>query len=144
MAVLTTRVQRFFHLFLFLSTTSEKSFIPYKNYKISFFSLTKITRSRDQFWATRPRPQRFETKTGTKQPKPRPRPQKLVSRPTALDSMIIYYAKEQEESPLHCVVCIFRIKTRYVILRGITKSLTSGPMNVENSISTVIFQILTC
>ena len=28
MAVLTTRVQRFFHLF-FLSTTSEKSFIPY-------------------------------------------------------------------------------------------------------------------
>ena len=30
MAVLTTRVQRFFHLFFFLSTTSEKSFIPYK------------------------------------------------------------------------------------------------------------------
>ena len=29
MAVLTTRVQRFFYLF-FLSTTSEKSFIPYK------------------------------------------------------------------------------------------------------------------
>ena len=29
MAVLTTRVQRFFHLFI-LSTTSEKSFIPYK------------------------------------------------------------------------------------------------------------------
>ena len=29
MAVLTTRVQRFFHLF-FLSTTSEKSFILYK------------------------------------------------------------------------------------------------------------------
>ena len=29
MAILTTRVQRFFHLF-FLSTTSEKSFIPYK------------------------------------------------------------------------------------------------------------------
>ena len=29
MAVLTARVQRFFHLF-FLSTTSEKSFIPYK------------------------------------------------------------------------------------------------------------------
>ena len=29
MAVLSTRVQRFFHLF-FLSTTSEKSFIPYK------------------------------------------------------------------------------------------------------------------
>ena len=28
MAVLTTRVQRFFHFFL--STTSEKSFIPYK------------------------------------------------------------------------------------------------------------------
>ena len=29
MAVLTTRVQRFFHLF-FLITTSEKLFIPYK------------------------------------------------------------------------------------------------------------------
>ena len=29
MAVLTTRVQRFFHCF-FLSTTSEKSFIPWK------------------------------------------------------------------------------------------------------------------
>ena len=29
MAVLTARVQRFFHLF-FLSTTSEKSLIPYK------------------------------------------------------------------------------------------------------------------
>ena len=29
MAIPTTRVQRFFHLF-FLSTTSEKSFIPYK------------------------------------------------------------------------------------------------------------------
>ena len=29
MAVLTTRVQRFFHLFI-LSTTSEKSFNPYK------------------------------------------------------------------------------------------------------------------
>ena len=29
MAVLTARVQRFFHLFI-LSTTSEKSFIPYK------------------------------------------------------------------------------------------------------------------
>ena len=29
MAILTTRVQRFFHLF-FLSTASEKSFIPYK------------------------------------------------------------------------------------------------------------------
>ena len=31
MAILTTRVQRFFHLFFFyLSTTNEKSFIPYK------------------------------------------------------------------------------------------------------------------
>ena len=30
MAVLTTRVQRFFHLFFFLSTTREKSFIPWK------------------------------------------------------------------------------------------------------------------
>ena len=29
MAILTTGVQRFFHLFI-LSTTSEKSFIPYK------------------------------------------------------------------------------------------------------------------
>ena len=29
MAILATRVQRFFHLF-FLNTTSEKSFIPYK------------------------------------------------------------------------------------------------------------------
>ena len=29
MAILTARVQRFFHLFI-LSTTSEKSFIPYK------------------------------------------------------------------------------------------------------------------
>ena len=30
MAILTARVQRFFHLFI-LSTTSEKSFIPYKS-----------------------------------------------------------------------------------------------------------------
>ena len=29
MAILTARVQRFFHLFI-LSTTSEKSFVPYK------------------------------------------------------------------------------------------------------------------
>ena len=29
MAILTARIQRFFHLFI-LSTTSEKSFIPYK------------------------------------------------------------------------------------------------------------------
>ena len=29
MAILTARVQRFFHLFV-LSSTSEKSFIPYK------------------------------------------------------------------------------------------------------------------
>ena len=29
MAILTARVQRFFHLFI-LSTTSEKSFIPWK------------------------------------------------------------------------------------------------------------------
>ena len=29
MAILTARVQRFFHMFI-LSTTSEKSFIPYK------------------------------------------------------------------------------------------------------------------
>ena len=31
MAVLTTRVQQLFHLFFFLSTTSEKLFIPYKD-----------------------------------------------------------------------------------------------------------------
>ena len=31
---------------------------------------------------------------------------------------------------------------RYVILRGMTKSLISGRMDVENSISTVTFQIL--
>ena len=29
MAILTARIQRFFHLFI-LSTTNEKSFIPYK------------------------------------------------------------------------------------------------------------------
>ena len=29
MAILTARIQRFFHVFI-LSTTSEKSFIPYK------------------------------------------------------------------------------------------------------------------
>ena len=58
--------------------------------------------------------------------------------------MIIYYAKGQEKSPLYCVVCIFRTKMRYVILRGMTKSLVSGRMDVENSFSTVIFQILTC
>ena len=57
--------------------------------------------------------------------------------------MIIYYAKGQEKSPLYCVACIFRAKMRYVILRGITKSPISGRMDVEKSISTVIFQILT-
>ena len=57
--------------------------------------------------------------------------------------MIIYYAKEHEKSPLHCAICIFRSKLRYVILRGMTKSLISGRMDLENSISTVIFQILT-
>ena len=56
--------------------------------------------------------------------------------------MIIHYAKGQEKSPLYCVVCIFRAKMRDVILRGMTKSLISGRMNVENSISTVIYQIL--
>ena len=58
--------------------------------------------------------------------------------------MIIYYAKGQEKSPLYCVICIFRAKMRFVILMGMTKLLISGRMNVENSISTVIFQILTC
>ena len=57
--------------------------------------------------------------------------------------MIIYYAKEQEKSPLYCVICIFCAKMRYVILWGMTKSLISGRMDVENSISTIIFQILT-
>ena len=57
--------------------------------------------------------------------------------------MILYYVKGQEKSPLYCVVCIFRAKMRYVILRGMTKSLISGRMDVENSISTVIFPILT-
>ena len=56
--------------------------------------------------------------------------------------MIICYAKGQEKSPLYCVVCIVRAKMRYVILKGITKSLISGRMYVENSISTAIFQIL--
>ena len=57
--------------------------------------------------------------------------------------MITCYVKGQEKSPLYCVVCIFRAKMRNVILRGMTKSLISGRMDVENSISTVIFQILT-
>ena len=58
--------------------------------------------------------------------------------------MIIDYAKVQEKSPLYCVVYIFRAKMRYVILWGMTKSLISDRMEVENSISTDIFQILTC
>ena len=37
--------------------------------------------------------------------------------------MIIYHAKEHEKSSLYCVVYIFRAKMRYVILRGMTKSL---------------------
>ena len=57
--------------------------------------------------------------------------------------MNIYYAKGQEKSPLYCVVYIFRAKMCYVILRGMSKSLHSGRMDVENSISTVIFPILT-
>ena len=52
--------------------------------------------------------------------------------------MITYYVKGQEKNPLYCVVYIFRAKMHYVILRGITKSLISGRMDVENSISTVI------
>ena len=50
------------------------------------------------------------------------------------DSMTIYYAKGQEKSPLYCVICIFCPKMRYVILQGMTKSLISGHMDVENSI----------
>ena len=57
--------------------------------------------------------------------------------------MIIYYAKGQEKSPIYCVICIFRAKMRYVILRGLTKSLISGRMDVANSISNVRFQIFT-
>ena len=57
--------------------------------------------------------------------------------------MITYHVKGQEKSPLNCVVCIFRAKMRYVILRGMIKSLISGRMDIESSISTVIFQILT-
>ena len=56
--------------------------------------------------------------------------------------MIIYYAKRQEKSPIYCVVCIFRAKMRYVFYRGMTKSVICGRMDVENSISIVIFQIL--
>ena len=57
--------------------------------------------------------------------------------------MSTYFVKGQEKSPLFCVVCIFRAKMLYVILLGMTKSLISGRMDIENSISTVIFQILT-
>ena len=57
--------------------------------------------------------------------------------------MTIYYVEGQEKSLLYCVVCIFRTKMRYVILRGMTKSRISGRTDVENSFSTVIFQILT-
>ena len=57
--------------------------------------------------------------------------------------MTIYYVKGPEKNPLYCVICILRAKMRYVILLGMTKSLISGRMDVENSISTVIFQILT-
>ena len=56
--------------------------------------------------------------------------------------MIIYYAKGQEKSPLYCVICIFHAKMPYVILTRMTKSLISGCMDEENSISTVMFQIL--
>ena len=41
------------------------------------FYLQKLPGLETNFWATRPRPQRFETKTGAKQPRPRPRPQKI-------------------------------------------------------------------
>ena len=39
------------------------------------------------------------------------------------------------------IVCIFCAKMHYVFQRGMTKSLVSGSMDKENSISTVIFQI---
>ena len=57
--------------------------------------------------------------------------------------MFTYYAKGQEKSPLYCVVWIFRAKMGYVIQREMTKSLISDRTDVENSISTVIFPILT-
>ena len=47
--------------------------------------------------------------------------------------MIIHYAKGQEKSPLYFVICIFRAKMRYVTLGGMTKSLISGHMDVENT-----------
>ena len=56
--------------------------------------------------------------------------------------MITYFAKGQEKSSLYCAFCIFHAKMRYVIPKEMTKSLIPGRMDVENSISTVIFQIL--
>ena len=44
-----------------------------QNYSILF---TKISWSRDQFWATKPRPRWLETEIGAKEPRPRPRPHK--------------------------------------------------------------------
>ena len=52
--------------------------------------------------------------------------------------MIMHYAKGREKNHLYCVICIFRAKMRYVILRGMTKSLISGRMDVGNSISTLL------
>ena len=69
----------------------------------------------------------------------------LENSTTSLDNpLYIYCAKGQEKSHIYCVVCGFRANVRYVFLRGMTESLISGRMDVENSISTVIFQILTC
>ena len=66
---------------------------------------------------------------------------KLFNSEQRLDDYILF--KGPEKSPLYCVICILRAKMRYVILLGMTKSPISGRMDVENSISTVIFQILT-
>ena len=55
----------------------------------------------------------------------------------------LYIMLKGKRKALYIVVCIFRVKMRYVILRGITQSLISGRMDVENSISAVIFPILT-
>ena len=66
---------------------------------------------------------------------------KLFNSEQRLDDYILCYSAKK--SPLYCVMYIFHAKMRYVILRGMTKSPISGRMDVENSISTVIFQILT-
>ena len=45
---------------------------------------------------------------------------------------------------LYIVLFAFSVLKCYVIQRGMNKSFISGRMDVENSISSVIFQILTC